>query len=122
VDPRGHPAPSVTKLGRLGLVSAVTYDSVEDGHDLDNAQAAARLWMAAGRRAAPGLDPEEYVLPGRPAPALARMATSEGFDLLVVGSRGRCISPKIFESVARELAGSSPLPLGGRLGGLRARI
>lgn len=99
------------RIGRLTLMHVASYEAADDPDQLEVEEALARRWAAAARSAAPGLQADEYVVPGRPADALARFAAERGYDLLVVGSRGRGMSPRLFGSVARALAASSPVPV-----------
>ena len=99
------------RIGRLTLVYVASLDAATDVSLLEQDEALARRWMDAAQRVVPDLAAEEYVVPGRPADTLVRLAAEGGYDLLVVGSRGRGLSPRLFGSVARELAGSSPVPV-----------
>jgi nucleotide-binding universal stress UspA family protein len=99
------------RIGRLTLVCVASLDAATDISLLEEDEALARRWMDSARRLVPDLTAEEYVVAGRPADTLARLAAEGGYDLLVIGSRGRGLSPRLFGSVARELAGSSPVPV-----------
>ena len=78
---------------------------------MEREAAQARVWMAATRQALGGRETTDIVVGGRPAPTLARLAAEGGYDLVVVGTRGRGLSPRLLGSVASELAGSAPLPV-----------
>jgi nucleotide-binding universal stress UspA family protein len=99
------------RLGRLTLVYVTSVEAATDASLLEQDEAFARRWMASAQRLVPGLAAEECIVSGRPAVALARLAAEGGYDLLVVGSRGRGLSARLFGSVAQELAGSSPVPV-----------
>lgn len=78
-------------------------------------------WDAAARRAvaeaadeverASGRRPGTMLLAGHPATALQRCAVAEGYDLLVVASRGRGLSKRFLGSCASELARESAVPV-----------
>ena len=104
------------RIGRLAVVTVLPYDAEDDPVVLESDQAQARLWMALARDAAPDVAAEEYVVTGRPSKVLADLAESDHFDVIVVGARGRGMSPWLFGSVAGALAQSSPVPvlIGGR--------
>jgi nucleotide-binding universal stress UspA family protein len=105
-----------SRIGRLAVVTVLPYDAEDDPVVLESDQTRARLWMSAAREAAPGVAAEEYLVTGRPAKVLADLAESDDFDVIVVGARGRGMSPRLFGSVAGALAHSSPVPvlIGGR--------
>jgi len=104
------------RIGRLSLVTVVSYDALDDRDMLADEEATAQLWMTAARASVPGIVPDEYVVPGPPAPALIRLAVEGDYDLVVIGSRGRGMTPRLFGSVAGALAASSPISVlvGGR--------
>jgi nucleotide-binding universal stress UspA family protein len=91
------------RLGRLALATVTDVDaSVE--HDRQQAQAGAELerqaetvraWLSTQPSGPGGDGPRipELLLAGRPAEALQRLAVERGYDLLVVGTRGRA-SPR----------------------------
>ena len=108
------------RLGRLSLVSVTSIDSATDAGLLEQEKALAGDWMAAARQRIPDRPAEEYVVPGRPSDTLTELAVDGKYDLLVVGSRGRGVSPRLFGSVALELAASSPVPI--LIGGQRSAL
>ena len=58
-----------------------------------------------------GRPPDCVLLTGEPSQALREHAGKEGFDLIVVGSRGRGASRALLGSVATRLAGSGSVPV-----------
>jgi len=98
-------------LGRLVLAVVVPYDD-------DDAASPSGLLRTATAAVAP-LEPATVVLTGEPADALVRYVVDEGFDLLVVGARGRGRSSSPLGSVATRLAAGAPVPVlvgpGGRI-------
>lgn len=48
---------------------------------------------------------------GSPGPALISFAENQGFELIVVGARGKGMTRALFGSVASELVGHSPIPV-----------
>jgi nucleotide-binding universal stress UspA family protein len=99
------------RLGRLTLVYVASVDAATDVALLEQDEALARRWMASARRAAASPPAEECVVTGQPATMLAQIAGNGDYDLLVIGPRGHGMSPRLFGSVARELAASSPVPV-----------
>ena len=87
-----------SRIGRLAVVTVLPHDAEDDPVVLESDQTQARLWMRAAREATPGVAAEEYVVTG-------------DFHVIVVGSRGRGMSPRLFGSVAGALAHSSPVPV-----------
>lgn len=57
------------------------------------------------------LRPEVAILRGKPARALLQKATEDGFDLIVVGTRGRSVTRALLGSVAIELTSQSKVPV-----------
>ncbi len=93
------------RLGRLTLATAVAYDDVaphttEILRELDRR---ARLSGVA--------EVGQEVLHGQPARALAEFATGHGYDLLVVGTRGRGMAKAIMGSTASALAAGCAVPV-----------
>jgi nucleotide-binding universal stress UspA family protein len=96
------------RIGRFTLAGVV-------GHE-DSATAGGREADAASglRRAAdelPDQDPGIVVLHGRPSDALARYAAEQGFELVVVGRRGRGASKAILGSTAKRLSERPDVPV-----------
>lgn len=107
------------RMGRLTLVHVASVDAADDAVLMEREANEARQWMAAARQALGGHTATECVVAGPPAPTLARIAAEDGDDLLVVGSRGRGMSPRLLGSVVQALAGSSPVPV--LIGGAQTR-
>lgn len=98
------------RVGRLTLAMVVDYDAALDPRDRDVERRAIEE-LAARAAAVCACRPETVVLAGRPAATLARYAKDEGFDLLVVGTRGRGASKALLGSVASQLAGNREIPV-----------
>ena len=58
-----------------------------------------------------GFDPSTVMLSGQPAHALAAYAGNNGYDLVVVGGRGRGLTKRLLGSCALQLAQDSPVPV-----------
>jgi nucleotide-binding universal stress UspA family protein len=98
------------RIGRLTLAAVVSYDAAEEpALATERAAAAEALADAAARAAA--FAPDTVVLAGRPDDALARRALEGGYDVLVVGRRGRGPSKAVLGSVAARLAARTPVPV-----------
>ncbi len=111
------------RLGRFTLVTVVDFEtaSYDDlgppPYPADAEAARARAEQILADAAAQATRrPETLVLAGAPALVLARHAVEGGYDLVVVGHRGRGLSRAILGSVARELArdGKVPVLIAGR--------
>lgn len=98
------------RIGRLTLAGVVSYDAAEERTLVSERETAARAVAEAAARAR-AFDPETVVLAGRPDEALARHAAEGGYDLLVVGRRGRGRSKALMGSVATRLAAHTPVPV-----------
>ena len=92
-----------TRIGRLTVALVVPLDA---GTKAD--QVAADT-LRALTVAIPGVRLE--VLHGRPATALLEHTAEGGYDLLVVGARGAGLGTALLGSTARELAGTSKVPV-----------
>jgi nucleotide-binding universal stress UspA family protein len=91
------------RLGRIAIAVVVPYDADAGPH-----------WRCALAAAAQELEPASPTtveLRGEPAAALRRYALDEGFDVIVVGARGRGRSGSPLGSVALRLASGSPVPV-----------
>lgn len=97
------------RIGRLTLAGVVTYDAAEGGLATERDAITRALDEAAA--AVSGFAPRTVVLAGRPDEALARYAAEGGYDLIVVGRRGRGRSRAVLGSVASRLAVATPVPL-----------
>lgn len=95
-------------IGHLTLANVVTFDEAsrtarreeERAAELLEATATSLNTMAAG----------QIVLIGQPADALMNHATEEGYDLLVIGRRGRGASKTLLGSTASRAA-NGPIPV-----------
>lgn len=90
-------------LGRLCLAAVVPFDA-----EVDPGVTAALQGTAAEVAA---LAPTTVVLRGEPADALGAHARAEGFEVLVVGARGRGRAAGPLGSVAARLAAGAPVPV-----------
>ena len=92
------------RLRRLTLATVVPFDSGTDR------QRSARAHLEeAGALVAGG--PRLEVLHGRAAAALLERATDDGYDLLVIGTRGAGASKALLGSTALDLARSAKVPV-----------
>jgi len=99
------------RIQRVCLVAVVSVDAAENTLMFADQRSAAERWLteaAAGIESAVPCD--QMVVTGLPADAIRTMA-KDGYDLIVVGRRGRGLSTRLFGSVATELARSAPVPV-----------
>jgi nucleotide-binding universal stress UspA family protein len=97
---------AVSLLGpRLGRLTLVAVEPIDDINEYG------KQWLRQAGGALATLNPEEIVAHGEPAAVLAQLAEQGHYDLVVVGPTGRGLSPRLFGSVARALAGSAPVPV-----------
>lgn len=96
------------RLGRLTVATVVPFDGGAEGER--RATAALRGFAEQGGRAE-ALVTECTVLHGRPAEALRDLATQEGYEMIVVGTRGSGLSKRILGSAASDLARGSAVPV-----------
>jgi nucleotide-binding universal stress UspA family protein len=94
------------RIGRLTLASVTEFDygSPQAQADTKRALEGLRAMAASAKVSGPGI----VVLSGRPADALSDYALRDGYQLLVVGRRGRGASKAILGSTAAQLA-SAPI-------------
>jgi nucleotide-binding universal stress UspA family protein len=92
------------RLGRLTLATVIPYDC---GVDRQRTARAALEQQAE----ALGVGPRLEVLHGRPAPVLLERATEDGYDLLVIGTRGAGASKALLGSTAIDLAERAKVPV-----------
>jgi nucleotide-binding universal stress UspA family protein len=99
------------RIGRLTLAYVLDYDAAgaaRSGASVFEQEAAHALReAAAGLRVDAGTD----VLAGRADTALVHHARERGFDVIVVGNRGRGMSKALLGSVAGRLASQSAVPV-----------
>jgi nucleotide-binding universal stress UspA family protein len=98
-----------SRLGRTTLAAVVDYDiAARSSLSEDCDRAKAEILRAVS---ATGLQPATILLAGRPAEALRKHALEEGYELIVVGRRGRGASRLLMGSVASELARGGEVPV-----------
>ena len=99
--------PTVTTEGAPELIARA-----QELEALEAEQATEITRKAAEGIARPGLDVETRVISGSPATALAELARTEDFDLIVVGHRGRgTLSRVLLGSVADRLVQIATKPV-----------
>jgi nucleotide-binding universal stress UspA family protein len=92
------------RVGRVTLATVVPYDGGADNERLAKA-ALERAGAATGRSS------RLEVLHGRPSEALMERAVAEGYDLLVIGTRGAGAADALLGSTAADVARSAPVPV-----------
>lgn len=92
------------RLGRLTLATVVPYDS---GFDRQRTARAALEQQGETLGGGPRLE----LLHGRPASVLLERAAEDGYDLLVVGTRGAGASKALLGSTAVDVAQSAKVPV-----------
>lgn len=91
------------------LVEVVDFDAAaRSAADGETARAERRL---AGFEAEFASVESTHVIAGRPAPALARTASEQSANLIVVGRRGRGMSVRLLGSVAEAILRETDLPV-----------
>lgn len=99
-----------TRIGRLTLAAVVDRDTAETpGLWEDEARAAACLEEMSGIVTTP--PPGTVLLEGSAAQALMGYASSEGYEVVAVGHRGRGASVAVLGSVATRLAKDPSVPV-----------
>ncbi len=101
------------RIGRLRLVHVLAFDSGSSPSGREQHVEAEKLLarQVTDVEASVGHKPDCVLLAGEPSRALRQHAVSEGFDLIVVGSRGRGASHALLGSVATRLAGLDGIPV-----------
>jgi nucleotide-binding universal stress UspA family protein len=96
------------RIGRLTLAGVTDFDygSSQAKADTERALESLRAMVASSSVRGLGI----IILSGRPADALTEYALRDGYQLLVVGRRGRGASKAILGSTAAQLA-SVPIPV-----------
>jgi nucleotide-binding universal stress UspA family protein len=96
------------RIGRLTLAGVTDFDygSSQARADTERALESLHAMAASASVSGPGI----MILSGRPADALSEHALRDGYQLLVVGRRGRGASKAILGSTASRLV-SAPIPV-----------
>lgn len=96
------------RIGRLTLVGVTEFDygSSQAREDTKRVLESLRAMAASAGISEPGIT----ILSGRPADALSGYALRDGYQLLVVGRRGRGASKAILGTTAAQLT-SAPIPV-----------
>ncbi len=92
------------RLGRLTLATVIPYDC-----GFDRQRTAQKA--LEDQRAAVGGGPRLEMLHGLPAPVLLQRAVEDGYDLLVIGTRGAGASKALLGSTAVAVAQSAKIPV-----------
>ncbi|MEU0312269.1 universal stress protein [Nocardioides sp. NPDC006273] len=95
----------------LMLAEVVWYEAGEDDTRPELAAATERLAAAATAAEEAGVEVRFEVLAGPPGEALRRFAEEQNMDLVVVGRRGRGLSPHLLGSVSSDLVRHAHLPV-----------
>jgi len=93
-----------SRLGRLTLATVIPFDCGADRQRAARAQLEQAGTIVAG-------EPRLEVLHGRPAPALLDRAVEDGYDLVVIGTRGSGASKALLGSTALDVARSAKVPV-----------
>jgi nucleotide-binding universal stress UspA family protein len=91
------------RMGRLTLATVVPFGDIK----APERQASEKLRSRAGRAASVDLE----ILHGHPSDALRQFAVDGGYQLIVVGTRGKGVTRAILGSAATELARDSEVPV-----------
>jgi len=106
------------RVGRLTLARVISFEAAmpdsdllldPDWEDVRERHAAELAELAAALRTFDGL--AAVLLPGEPARALSQYAERLGYELLVVGPRGKGLAHALLGSVAAELARHAKIPV-----------
>ena len=93
-----------SRLGRLTLATVIPYDGGLE-HERMAKAALEREGESAGRM------PRLEILHGRPSEALLERATEDGYEILVIGTRGAGASRALLGSAAADLARAGKIPV-----------
>lgn len=105
------------RLGRLALVTVLPGETAV-GEERAEARREAEDRLERLAATVETCRPEIRIVLGSPAEELARLARSEGYDLLAVGNRGTGVRKVVLGSVAATLAKGAGIPV--LVGGLDA--
>lgn len=92
-----------SRIGEIVLAGVVPYEGELPGTSTARHLAEAAVGVSPA--------PTTIQLTGDPGNELASLAQRDRYDLLVIGTRGRGLSPTLLGSVARKLLNHSPVPL-----------
>ncbi len=97
-------------IGRLALATVEDFDSAGSRTPLETERRAAQSL----EQAAASIEtqrPSAVILTGRPADALMRYAAEQGYELIVIGRRGRGANKAVMGSTASRLAHGADVPV-----------
>ena len=97
-----------SRIGRLTIATVVDFDSAAMSPQSEESRRARELVD----RGTESIEPraETIVLSGQPAEVLRKFAAVNGYELIVIGRRGRGMSTRLLGSVASELAHGGDAP------------
>jgi nucleotide-binding universal stress UspA family protein len=98
-----------TRIGRLTLAGVVSFDNTSQ-QAVENAERAVRLLEESAASTHP-LKPGTLLLFGEPAGALTSHASEDGYELLVIGRRGRGASKTLLGSTASRAPVGTGIPV-----------
>jgi nucleotide-binding universal stress UspA family protein len=96
------------RIGRLTVATVVDFDTAAMSPQSEEQRRARELVGRASESIEP--KPETIVLSGPPAEVLRKFAAVNGYELIVVGRRGRGMSTRLLGSVASALAHGGDVP------------
>ncbi len=102
------PQPSSWIMAGAGVPPPVTIAELQA--DIERG---AKLELEQSRRAVPNdIEVEERLISGNPGPTIVEEAKSGGFDIIVLGSRGRgAVGSLLLGSVSQYVSQASPIPV-----------
>ena len=92
------------RLGRLTLATVIPYDCGVDRQRTARSTLEEQAELLGG-------EPRLELLHGRPAPILLERAVSDGYDLLVLGTRGAGLTKALLGSTAVDVAEGATIPV-----------
>ena len=98
-----------SRIGRLTIATVVDFDTAAMSPQSEEQRRARELLDRATEPIEP--KPETIVLSGQPAEILRKLAAVNGYELIVVGRRGRGMSTRLLGSVASDLARGGDVPV-----------